>query len=1104
MQIDSHIIGRLTESQRIRLLTNFSSLSDPELSALGVPTVTVSSLASLGDGRYPSPSALARSWNTALVSAVATDVCRHAMGKGIVDDTCCLSVPGARASGGVKGDSLSEDPLLAGEMAGAVLRGVSNAGLNACMEGYSARRSESRPDRVTDARVLYEQLVTPFTTALSAGPCLGVLMDADTELPAEWRERGIRPLRRRVSDRDTVKALTRGDILLEGSAIALQSAMHTYRRLTRAIEHGKATTGELNAAIAAGEAISEETVNEALERLLSFVHAYADKQKALETADDEALTERALSGATVLLANRDSTLPLRAGTRFCVVGAPAHIADAHTVFDALGKAGGCTCLGYAQGYESDTPRSEQLLEAAVELAREADVILLLLSARGYGPAADTALPANRLALVDRLSRLHKRLVVVLDADGAPDLRVLRYAATPPAAVLLAPLQLSDGDGGVGVTHALETLLGLRHPGGRLTATAIDPDDPSADRGTLKTGPFLGYRYYDTVGAGTLYPFGHGLTYTSLRYSSLALQGGEITFTVTNTGTRPGVAVPQVYLGATASAVLRPRKELIGFARLELAPGESGTVRLPLQAAPVYTPSGPMVESGAYTVYVGESVTDIRLSQSTRIRGETVEPDGASPADYLPSVSNILKDHYTLEAEYTPMKASLRNPLFGIAALVLAACVKVLGMVLDVKDLYVNIVAAVLAVGAVVFLVMELADRKRHIKREQKQLEEINRILFSDARTIAAPTAEELFAETHEAPVEEEAVEAVPVADNGAYDHFADVDRTLTFAAAAQELRRLAAERGVDIDEATARGIFAALATTRLIVVKGMSNSRFQSLHAVLCEYLGCPVCLDAVDASYTSESAVLFRSSTADMTQVERGVLTAILSAQERMRHLHVAALTDVRWADISTYFVPFAAYARAPFSACNLSVQDSDGRTLSYHLPENLWFLLNLKEGETLARIPDYIADVATVHTWSVGSGRAANATSEFRPFYYGQMLYLSDRTKSSFVMDEDIWKRIDRLESFAAKKSEFRIGNKLCLGMETYLAVLADSGVELPAALDEALSVKLLPAIIRALSGKLSRDEQGLGEALDAIFGDDSTARARKTVKESGAELM
>jgi hypothetical protein len=116
--------------------------------------------------------------------------------------------------------------------------------------------------------------------------------------------------------------------------------------------------------------------------------------------------------------------------------------------------------------------------------------------------------------------------------------------------------------------------------------------------------------------------------------------------------------------------------------------------------------------------------------------------------------------------------------------------------------------------------------------------------------------------------------------------------------------------------------------------------------------------------------------------------------------------------------------------------------------------------------------------------------------------MLYLCDRLKSGFSLEEENWKRIDRLEAYAARYSDFTVTNKLWLGLETYLAALMTVEADPAAALDEALSVHLMPALISALSGKLPREERSLSETLEAVL-DGNATLCRKTVKESGADL-
>ena len=455
----------------------------------------------------------------------------------------------------------------------------------------------------------------------------------------------------------------------------------------------------------------------------------------------------------------------------------------------------------------------------------------------------------------------------------------------------------------------------------------------------------------------------------------------------------------------------------------------------------------------------------------------------------------------MEAEYTPMKPSLRNLLFGIGALALALSVKIYDIVSVSNSVFLNIVAALLAVGAVFFFVLEFLDRKKQFARERVELEEANAALFAESADIPVPSADALFDLVTGDTAEEVAGDSADTHTEET-DHFLDADPALTFPMAVRELTGLAAECGLIPDGHTVRDLLAAMVSTRLTVVKDLGSERFTALVSLLSEYFGCPASLDTVDGTYTDEAALLF-GKTEEGETLPRKALDAIESARRDPRTIHIVALDHVDFETISNYFVSFARYARAPHSACAVTARDTEGNEVAYLLPENLWFLLNLGEGERLHRMPDYLTEVAAVVTPFFETAEPAAAHSGFAPFRYGQMLYLCDRLKAAFSLEEDTWKRIDRLESYAARLGGFSLTNKLWLGLEGYLSAILTVEPDPAAALDEALAARLMPALIASLSGKIPREERSFTETLDAVLGDENATLCRKTVKESGADL-
>jgi beta-glucosidase len=137
--------------------------------------------------------------------------------------------------------------------------------------------------------------------------------------------------------------------------------------------------------------------------------------------------------------------------------------------------------------------------------------------------------------------------------------------------------------------------------------------------------FVGYRHYESVAVPVRYPFGHGLTYTSFAYADLRASAHGVQLTVTNTGSRPGRDVVQVYVGAPGGPGIAPRRELRGFVKVTLQPGESRRVRVELDARAFqrWQPGTGWVEvGGEHTVEVGTSAHDIVLATAVRRRGPT--------------------------------------------------------------------------------------------------------------------------------------------------------------------------------------------------------------------------------------------------------------------------------------------------------------------------------------------------------------------------------------------------------------------------------------------------------------------------------------------------
>ncbi len=309
------------------------------------------------------------------------------------------------------------------------------------------------------------------------------------------------------------------------------------------------------------------------------------------------------------------------------------------------------------GYELPLPEDE--MDRVTRMAAEADAAIVVVGTthehetEGYD-RKEWELPGDQVKLINTVAVANPRTIVVL-INGTP-LDIATWEASVPAIV-------EGWFNGQETGNALASVLfGHTNPSGKLPDTypVRYKDNPSylnypGESGHLLYGEgiFVGYRYYDAKEIEPLYPFGHGLSYTTFSYENLRLSGSEmeqdgtleVAVDVRNTGTRTGKEVVQLYVSDTASRLVRPPKELKGFQKISLEPGQMETVRFTLTKKDLsyYDPAQKawVAEAGAFNVLIGSSSRDIRAQAAF-----TLKPGPQAPQPRLhgeTSLSAILND-----------------------------------------------------------------------------------------------------------------------------------------------------------------------------------------------------------------------------------------------------------------------------------------------------------------------------------------------------------------------------------------------------------------------------------------------------------------------------
>ena len=283
------------------------------------------------------------------------------------------------------------------------------------------------------------------------------------------------------------------------------------------------------------------------------------------------------------------------------------------------------------------------------MAKAAETVLLcvgldeILESEGMD-RLHMALSQSQQKLIEGVCAVNKNVILVL-SGGAP-------FVMPERKLYRAAIHGYLG-GQAGAGAMADALIGKVNPSGKLNETwphklsdnPSHPYFPSKERTSeYREGLFVGYRYYDTAGVPVRYPFGYGLSYTTFAYSGLQAGKDSVTFTVTNTGSRDGAEVSQVYVRCMSDNLYRPKKELKGFAKVFLKAGESKTVTVKLddKAFRYYNAREDRweTETANYEISVGANVSDVKLTATIRIIGTEAErmPDSCYRTGHVQAVT----------------------------------------------------------------------------------------------------------------------------------------------------------------------------------------------------------------------------------------------------------------------------------------------------------------------------------------------------------------------------------------------------------------------------------------------------------------------------------
>ncbi len=641
---------------------------------------------------FPTAVTMANSWNDELGEEMAKCLGKEAVSQ----DVNVLLGPGTNMKRnprcGRNFEYFSEDPYLAGKMASAYARGIQSNGISACVKHFAANNQEEgrmTMDSVMDERTLREIYLPAFEMAVKDGG-VRTIMSAYNLINGVYANESEHLLKEILRDDWGFKGVIVTDWGGDNDRIAGLKAGNELEMPTT----GGETNEDIIKAVKA-EPELEAVLDECIDRLLDLIFTTnaALRQAKAELGDDaekakaehdkmvEAHHEMAVKAAEeamVLLKNEGGALPLKDGEKVAVVGDFAEVPRYQGAGSSLVnptrldktldviKDYGFEFVGYEKGFDRYGKKKKGLIKKAVKLANRADTVLAYIGLDEITESegldrSNIILPQNQIDLLAALKATGKKVVAVLSCGSAVEVSfddscdALLYAAL-------------SGQGGA--KAVLNVLTGKVNPSGKLSESYpikySDCSSASHFPGQFRTveyreGLYIGYRYYDTANVPVKYPFGFGLSYTTFEYSDVKADKDGVKFTIKNTGEVAGKEAAQLYIGKKDGEVFRPKKELKGFKKVELAPGESKQVVIPFDE---YTfryfnvdTNKWEIEGGKYEVYVAASVEDVRLETSVEIAGTNAKcpyDKAALPSYYGGNVADVSAEEFeTLIARPIP-------------------------------------------------------------------------------------------------------------------------------------------------------------------------------------------------------------------------------------------------------------------------------------------------------------------------------------------------------------------------------------------------------------------------------------------------------------------
>ena len=672
------IIKQMTLEEKARMMSGKNTWETVDFPGYGIPSMCLSDgphglrrqagagdhlglNASLPATCFPTAASVANSWDEQLGEEIGTALAEEAVTMGVN----VILGPGLNIKRsplcGRNFEYFSEDPYHAGKMAASYIRGIQSQGIAACPKHFAANSQELRRmanDSVVDERTFRELYTTGFEIAVKEGKAKSI-MSSYNEVNGIYANENSHMLQEILVDEWGFDGFVVSD--WGGSndhALGVKNGSHLEMPGT-----GNSGVYDIVQAVKNGN-LTEEVLDQRLDELLTVIFDthQATEEKKGASFDIEAhhkLARKAAQESIVLLKNEDNILPLQPGTKVAVIGDFAQTPryqgagsslvnpakQPESILNEIGNSG-LEMVVFEQGYRRNKKGDAKLIERAKEAAKKAEVVLIFagLDEISESEGLDRThmnMPQAQNMLIDEISTVNPNVIVVLSAGSAVEMPWYSYVRGIVHGYL---------GGQAGASAMLNVLTGKVCPSGKLNETyPVHCEDnpvlhyyPSKERSSeYRESLYVGYRYYTTVDKKVRFSFGFGLSYTTFKYSDLKVNNSEVSFHIKNTGKITGTEIAQLYVGRKSDTVFRPVRELKGFARVTLKPGEVKTVHIKFDDKTFRfydTRTNTWeIETGDYKIMVGSDAQTMLLEDKLYVAGTVSE--GGYEKEKMPEYFN---------------------------------------------------------------------------------------------------------------------------------------------------------------------------------------------------------------------------------------------------------------------------------------------------------------------------------------------------------------------------------------------------------------------------------------------------------------------------------